>query len=296
MSPFDFDLSSKIFSDGDEQIHKYENGKYWRVVRIDGKLALVMIKSIGNVNKPKLLVELKSNGKISNNDKKIAKEIICSLFDLKLDLKPFYVAVKNDNIMSKLTQKLRGLKSGTTPSVFEALIYSIIEQQISLNVAFSIEKKFIKRFGDVLKTNKEIYYAFPTPQKIALATIKQLRKCGLSSKKAEYIKGISKLIVNGNLNLEKFKNYKENADIIKELCKIRGIGIWTAELTMVRGMHKLDAIPADDLGLRRYISHYYCKDKRISGKEARKIAENWKKWKGLASFYLIMAGRLGVKI
>ncbi|MDI6708498.1 MAG: DNA-3-methyladenine glycosylase 2 family protein, partial [Candidatus Thermoplasmatota archaeon] len=115
-------------------------------------------------------------------------------------------------------------------------------------------------------------------------------------KKAEYVKDISKSVIKKNLDLEKFKKYREKSKIIEELCKIRGIGVWTAELTMVRGMHKLDAIPADDLGLRRYISHYYCRGRRISGEEAREIAKKWGDWQGLASFYLIMAGKLGVKV
>ena len=295
-SPFNFDLSAKIFSDGDKQISKYADGKYWRVIRINNKLILIVVKSIGNVDEPKLLVELKSNKKISENGKRMARQIICSLFDLRLDLKPFYNTIKNDEVMSKLTQKLYGLKSGTTPSVFEALIYSIIEQQISLNVAFSMEKKFIRRFGESIKIEDDIYYAFPTPERLASASIKELRACGLSQKKAEYVRDISKSVVKKNLDLEKFKNCGENSKIIKELCKIRGIGVWTAELTMVRGMHKLDAIPADDLGLRRYISHYYCKDRRISDEEARRIAKKWGDWRGLASFYLIMAGRLRVKV
>ncbi|MDI6826508.1 MAG: DNA-3-methyladenine glycosylase 2 family protein [Candidatus Aenigmarchaeota archaeon] len=294
--PFDFDLSAKIFSDGDKQICKYANGKYWRVIRVSNKLMLCTVKSIGEVDKPKLLVELKTNESISENDKKTARQIICSLFDLKLDLNPFYNSVKNDEVMSKLTQELRGLKSPTTPSVFEALIYSIIEQQISLNVAFSIEKKFIKKFGESVKIEDDIYYAFPTPKRLAFANIKEFRACGLSQKKAEYVKEISKLVIKKKLELEKFKKYGEKSKIIEELCKIRGIGVWTAELTMVRGMHKLDAVPADDLGLRRCISHYYCKDRKISGEEAREIAKKWGDWQGLASFYLIMAGRLGVKV
>jgi DNA-3-methyladenine glycosylase II len=54
-------------------------------------------------------------------------------------------------------------------------------------------------------------------------------------------------------------------------------------------MRKLDVVPADDLGLRRIISHYYCRDEKISGEEARKVAKRWGKWKGLAAFYLIVA-------
>ena len=147
-----------------------------------------------------------------------------------------------------------------------------------------MEKNVIKTFGDVLKIDDEGYYAFPTPQKLASATIEQLRRCGLSQRKAEYIRDVSKLIADGKLDLEKFKGYESIKEITDELCEIRGIGVWTAELTMVRGMQKLEAMPADDLGLRRWISHYYCNDRRISSEEARRIAEKWGRWKGLASF------------
>jgi DNA-3-methyladenine glycosylase II len=198
--------------------------------------------------------------------------------------------------MSKLIEQLRGLKSPTTQTVFEALISSITEQQISLDAAFSIQKRMIKTFGDVVKINKGIYYSFPAPETLASATIGQLRMCGLSTRKAEYIRDIAALISNGNLNLEKFKSYEDTNEIIDELCQLRGVGAWTAELTLIRGMHKLAAVPADDLGLKRTISHYYCNDKKISSEDARSIAKKWGKWKGLASFYLIMAGRLGIEI
>lgn len=147
----------------------------------------------------------------------------------------------------------------------------------------------IKSFGEVLSLDKEVYYTFPTPKEFASVNIHKLRGCGLSQRKTEYIKDISKMIIDGRLNLEKFKEYKDTNDIIAELDRIRGIGAWTAELTMVRGMQRLEAFPADDLGLRRVISHYYCNDRKISSEEARKIAEKWGTWKGLAGFYLIMA-------
>ena len=65
---------------------------------------------------------------------------------------------------------------------------------------------------------------------------------------------------------------------------------------MIRGMQKLDVIPADDLGLRRTISHYYYDVTKISSEEARKIARTWGKWAGLAGFYLIVAGMIGIVI
>jgi DNA-3-methyladenine glycosylase II len=58
---------------------------------------------------------------------------------------------------------------------------------------------------------------------------------------------------------------------------------------MLRGMQKLDAYPADDLCIKRVISKYYCGGRAIKTVEAREIAKSWGKWKGLASFYLIIA-------
>ena len=95
------------------------------------------------------------------------------------------------------------------------------------------------------------------------------------------------------------KNSKSNPDpeqIIAELDAIRGIGVWTAELTMLRGMQKLDALPADDLGIRRVISAYYCGGKPIKTDEAREIAEAWGRWKGLAAYYLIIAEVKGITV
>jgi len=294
LSPFDFELSATIFSDGDRQIRKYEKRRFWQVVRVDSKLFLAIITTAGTVDKPKLSVELESNRKISQSDRVKAEEIVCALFNLNFDLKPFYEEARKDSVMAPLTHKLKGLKSPTTPTIFEALIDSIVEQQISLNIANKMEERLIKAFGEVLGLDKKFYYAFPTPQKLASASVRELRNCGLSQRKIEYIKDISKMITDGNLKLEELKDYKDANDIVKELDKIRGIGIWTAELTMVRGMQRLEVFPADDLGLKRVISHYYCNDQKISGEEARKIAEKWGKWKGLAGFYLIMAATMDV--
>ncbi len=285
VAPFDFDLSVRIFSDGDKQIRRYESGRYWQVVRVGEKLVLIVVKSLGTVDEPKLSVELKSNEEISYRDKKIIREIVDSIFSLRFDLKPFIKHVEKDRIMSRIVQKLRGLKAPAAETVFEALIDSITE---------TLERKLIKTFGDVLELDGEVYYGFPTPKKLASASVEELRGCGLSLRKAEYVRDLSAMIADGKLDLEELKN-RDEKEIVSELCKIRGIGVWTAELTMVRGMNKVDALPADDLGLRRVISHFYCGDRKISAEEARRIAEKWGRWKGLAGGYLIFAEMLGVR-
>jgi DNA-3-methyladenine glycosylase II len=294
--PFRFDLSAEIFANGDMQIRTYEKGRFRQIIRANGKLILATVESAGTVDKPKLCAELRSDRELTQEDKKKAEEAISVLFNLNFDLSPFYEEVKKDKVMACLTQKLRGQKSPTTQTVFEALVDSIVEQQISLKVANGMEKKLIKKFGDALGLEGEVYFAYPTPQMLASASSEELRQCGLSFRKAEYIKSVSTLIMEGKLNLEKLKDYDSADEIIRELDRVRGIGVWTAELTMLRGMQRLEALPAEDLGLRRVISHYYCGGTRITSAQARQIARDWGRWKGLAAYYLIVAEMLGIEV
>jgi DNA-3-methyladenine glycosylase II len=294
--PYDFDLSATIFSNGDKQIRRYDNSQFWQVVKLNSNLLLATVRSRGTVDAPELILTLKSTRKPDKDDEKEAGGLIHKLLNLGLDLNSFYGGVKHDAVLRRLTRRLKGLRFMTTASLFEALVYAICEQQISLIVARSIQDKMIKAFGDTLSIGGDTYYAFPTPQALSGASIELLRACGMSQKKAEYVREISHLVAHGELDLEKFNAYKDSESIIEELTKIRGIGLWTAEYALIRGMSRLEALPADDLGIRRSISHYYFHDKKITAAEARQTAGKWGPWRGLASFYLLSGMRLGIEI
>jgi DNA-3-methyladenine glycosylase II len=289
LAPFNFDLTARIFGSGDRQIRIYEDGRFWQVTRVGGKLAFVMLESAGTVEAPRLRAELKATQEISRADTEEVARIVTRLFNLDLDLLPFYAVAKNDETLLKITQRLWGLRSPTTQTVYEALMDSIVEQQISLKVATIMERRMIKKFGEALTVEGDVYYAYPVPKALADAEIDELRGCGLSGRKAEYVKGISSAVTAGKLDLEKFRSYGSAEDIVRELDAVRGIGTWTAELTVIRALQKWDAMPADDVGLRRIISQYYCGGRRISSEEAKKIAETWGKWRGLAAFYFVVA-------
>lgn len=289
LAPFNFDLTAQIFSSGDPEIRSYANGEFHQVLRLNGNLVLISIAFSGTVERPELTIKVKSNNPLIIQDKLKAQEIISYIFNLGFDLCSFYKDVERDPAMSQITQQLYGLKNPTTPTVFESLVDSIVEQQISIKVAHTIEQRLAKKFGEPLTIDGDTYFAYPTTQNIAAASISEIQQVGLSQRKAEYIHGATQLIVDGKLDLEQMKQEKDSERIIAELDEIKGIGVWTAELTMLRGMQKLDALPADDFGIRRVISRYYCGGKPIKTAEAREIAKAWGRWKGLAAYYLIIA-------
>ena len=294
-SPFNFELSVKIFSNGDPQIQRYEKGFYWQLIWLNNKLVLITVRSLGSVDKPELSVSIKPDNELNKKDNVLARKILTSIFNLDFDLKYFYEDMHEDSIMSKMTLKLRGLNSPTTPTFFEAIISSMIEQQISLKAARSIETKMIKEFGNILQLDGETYYSFPTPETLSNLEKEDLRGSGLSFRKAEYVIDLSKCIEENKLDLNELKT-KSTSEIISELLKIRGIGVWTAELAVIREIHRLVALPADDIGLRRVVSHYYNNDEPISADELRRIAKGWGRWSGLAAFYLVVADIMSIKI
>ena len=200
--------------------------------------------------------------------------------------------------MTKLVKELKGLKGPNNTTVFEGLVCSILEQQISLNVAFNLQKRITKRFGEVLELDGTKYYAFPTPQILANADLTDLRKCGLSQRKSEYIKDISTLINENKLDLEKYRNdrlsYNDPQTVINELIKLRGIGVWTVELTMLRSMQRFDVVPADDLGLNRFVAKHYFYGKKIFTVDVRATMDRFGSWKGLVAYYFLEADRLGL--
>jgi DNA-3-methyladenine glycosylase II len=292
--PYNFHVSAMIFSGGDPQIRTYREGIFRQVLDIQGSTVLVDVFSRGTADMPELYFTIRPDDVLAENGNAAAGNLISSIFNIHEDLAPFYQAMEKDKIMTSLISRLHGVKSPSTPTVFEALVDSIIEQQISLKAAHSVENRLIRALGTPLAMGNTIFYSYPTPHTLAEATDSIFRSCGLTRRKGEYIRGISQQILSGAFDPESFRTYPDTEIIISELTKIRGIGCWTAELTILRGLHRPDVFPADDIGVRRFISRYYLGDKKISPAEARTFAEQWETWKGYAAYYLEIADLLGI--
>ena len=292
--PYDFDVSARIFSGGDPAIRIFDHGVYRQALDIQGHPTLIEVRSTGTPDSPRLEVTATPGKEGVLAGDAVIQDIVSSMFNIYDELSLFYLAVQDDPVMVDLIHQFYGLKSPTTPTLFEALVDSIIEQQISLIVAKNIQVRLIKKIGRRLETGSAVYYCYPSPDALAEAPETLFRECGMTVRKGEYIKELSGSIVTGDLDLDKFRGYGDTARIIREMMVIRGIGRWTAELTIIRGIHKLDAFPADDVGLQRILSRYYRNGKKVSSDEARLIANQWGTWQGLAAFYFDVAEYLGV--
>jgi DNA-3-methyladenine glycosylase II len=166
-----------------------------------------------------------------------------------LDLRPFYRIAARHPIMGPIAKQLRGLKPLRPPSLFEMAVIAITEQQLSLAAAFHIRMRLVRRFG----TPIEDLWVFPTPEVLADASLHDLATCGLSHRKAEYVKHFAQWVAAGAL--ETLKDAAE-ADIRDRLLTCRGFGRWSIQYILLHGLGMFDCLPSDDVGLRRAIGTF----------------------------------------
>jgi len=180
---------------------------------------------------------------------------------------------KNDRILKNIIVKHNKgyLKSRGDP--FTAICRTIIGQQISVKAASSIFERFqskveIVNYKNVLKFN-----------------IDEIKNCGLSYKKSEYINSLAQYFSKNTNILDSWE--KMNDDLVKkELCKLNGIGPWSAEMFLMFCLLRPNILPLGDLGLRKAIGIHYFNKKNPSYDEIKNIASKWNPYSSAATWYL----------
>jgi DNA-3-methyladenine glycosylase II len=215
------------------------------------------------------------------------RELARWLISADLDLQPFYRLASSDPIMRPAIEALRGLKPLRPASLFEMLVIAITEQQLSLAAAFRIRSRLVSRFGDPIAD----LWLFPEPEALAEAQLIDLRACGLSERKAEYIRSLARHVVDGDLRLDNLKQ-QSDAEVRENLLRYRGFGEWSIQYILVRGLGRPDALPSDDVGLRRVLGMYFASGQRLSAQQLEESLSPFRRFRGLAAFYLSVHWRL----
>ena len=285
--PYNFDLQWKFYSSFKEpQPEIYKDGIWRRAFKIGDRLVPVEVTSAGAVEKPRLRVSAFS--KLNAKEKRYLSDKITDIFRLRDNLKELYNFMGKDETLIEIKNELHGLRPpGIGASIFEGAIRVIIQQQISLQVAYVMTGELVGRFGEKIEVDGEPYYDFPSPQVLANANENEFRKCKLSRQKARYIKELALKVADG-YGLEKIRKMN-NEKAIEELMKFKGIGRWTAELILITTLGRMDLCVPDDLGARKAVSYFYFDGKLKPGEAVRKFAERWGKFKGWVIYYLICA-------
>lgn len=276
---FNFEQTLRFLSRNEKEcLHTIKNNEIFKVISFENSLVLF---SISFTNHLQISIHSENQGqKIID----IVKDYVSDWFDLKANLPLFYETAQNDKVLASLCQKYYGLRMIGMPHLFESLVWSIIGQQINLNFAYSLKEKLVQNFGRKLFHNNEAFYALPTPERLASLNLEDFQPFQFSRSKAQYIINVSREFAEGNLSREALK--KLSFEEVKEaLVKIKGVGNWTANYSMMKSLKNYDAFPVEDVGLHNAVKTQYGLMAKPTVSELNQMAEKWKGWRGYATFY-----------
>ncbi|MBP6020078.1 MAG: DNA-3-methyladenine glycosylase 2 family protein, partial [Burkholderiaceae bacterium] len=183
--------------------------------------------------------------------------------------------MQRDRILKRLIPRHRAewLSAPATP--FVTLARAIVGQQISLKSAQAMWQKLV-----VACDGQE-----PTPERVQTLAQTDAALAGLSKRKAEYVLGLADHFIEDKIQPAAWHAMDDEA-VIADLCSVRGIGRWTAEMFLIFNLQRPDVLPLDDASLLKAISLHYFSGEPVSRFEAREVAQAWAPWRTVAAWYL----------
>ncbi len=287
-APYSFDLTVARFKRfASENVDRVEGGQYRRLLAAGRQLALATVTDAGTVAEPRLAVTLHSPSKAPIEQAEFEtqlRHILCT----ELDLKPFYRLARKDEMLAPLAARFRGLRITSSPTLFEALVTAVLSQQVNLTFAYSIKKDLVESFGRKRRRRGRVYYAFPDPHRFAAQSMEAMRGFRLSKAKAGTLIRLGETFASNGAFPAAGDELAALSDekIVERLTAIRGIGRWSAEIALMRGLGRHDAFPAGDLGVLKYLAQGLLgKTGKATEGEMRAFAERWRPYRGLALAY-----------
>lgn len=191
-------------------------------------------------------------------------------------ISPLDILSKNDVRMAQIISSIGNYSIECHKDPFESLIKSIIYQQLAGKAANAIFERFITYYSQ----------SFPSPKQILDTPPQFLRSnIGLSFKKIEYIMDLSNKILSDELNLENICKLADE-EVIAELVKVKGIGIWTAKMFLIFHLNREDVFPESDLGIKRAIQIMYELPNLPTVEFIAEASSLWKPYRSIAAWYL----------
>lgn len=179
---------------------------------------------------------------------------------------------QKDRKLGEAIDKIGRIERETIPDLFAALVNAIVGQQISMKAQATIWQRLLDKAGEV------------TPGRMLEMSCEELRSCGISQRKISYIQDAAEKIVKGELKLEELVE-KEDEEVCKILCGLKGVGVWTAEMLMLFSMQRLDVFSYGDLAVRRglCILHHH---KEMSRERFERYRKRYSPYGSIACLYL----------
>ena len=233
-----------------------------------------------------LAVELRAVGAAPSDHRVTeARRVLQAMLGLGVDLEGFYWLAEHDARLCTLARRFVGVRPPRFPSVFEAVVNAIACQQLSLIVGVHLLNRLAQRYGPATSAGDGAP-GFPTPEGLAEANPEDLRDLGFSRSKASAVTALAHRVATGDLDLEALEDGDDQA--MTTLLGLSGIGRWSAEYTLLRGLGRLHVLPGDDVGARNNLQKRFGLDPSGGYDAVAELSRSWAPYGGLVYFHLLL--------
>lgn len=179
---------------------------------------------------------------------------------------------QKDKRLKEAIERIGIINREYTPDLFVGIINCIVGQQISMKAANTIWNRLVSLCDQI------------TPTAILTLSDKELQRCGITMRKALYIKNIAKQVQDGSFEIDRLYLLSDE-EVIERLDSLNGIGRWTAEMLMIFSMGRMNILSWDDLAIRRGIKMLY-HHKTLNKDRFMKYKRRYSPYGTIASLYL----------
>ena len=283
--PYSLALTARRYARFPDPVDHFDGKSYRRLLEVGRSVVLVTVESAGGVAAARLRVTLEGPAAESEAATAAARSLVRGALGAASDVGPFYRVARADPLLAPLVRKFRGLRISGYPSLWEALVTAVLAQQVNLAFAFDIRADLSTTFGKRLEVGGHAYYAFPSAERVAREGENGLAGFRLSRSKLGAISQLARAFAGGELNEDEIGALPDEA-AIERLTAIKGVGRWTAETALLRGLARADSFPAGDLSVVKYLAEgLFEHGRRATESEMRAYGERWRPWRGLALTY-----------
>lgn len=268
-------------------IDRWDGTTYRRAVTVGERVSELAIRQSGTAAAPRVIVTVTPALRTPSHRRQVVS-LVDRLLGLRVDLSGWYRLARRDRRLSALAERFRGLKPPRFPTVFEALVNAIACQQLSLVVGLEL----LNRLAAVCRVKGasfEGHDPFPAPRDVARNPAARYRAIGFSQQKASALLALARGVDSGAIDLESLAGETDD-EARARLLRLRGVGRWTAEYVLLRGLGRLNVFPGDDVGARNRLASRLGRSTPLDYPGVSAIVEAWQPYAGLVYFHLLLDG------
>ena len=281
--PFSLAATSARFQRLPDPVNVVADGGFARLVAAGSELALVRVAQEGSVTRARLRVRV--TGARGAAAEAAAERLLARVLGACADLRPFQRAHRSDPLLAAALRAHRGLRVAGSFDLFEALVNAVLTQQVNLQFAFSIRAELVRAFGARATFDSREWFAFPSPERVARESESSLRAFRMTAAKAGAIHRLARACAEGALDESRLAVLSDE-EAIAELMRWKGVGRWTAEIVLLRGLGRLDIFPAGDLAVQKRLARNWVDaGAPASEPDVRAFSERWRPFRSLALVY-----------